>query len=214
MEIVVLILLFISIVIIWQGSKNGRGIQNHKEIIKQKPKTVNPRPERIDRQFNEEKYSGTYIFRKGKMIKADSVFFARTSGNLDKMIKALNTPTNLIDRHFLLLNIVISTYKYRNQPEMANLCKKVAEMHIKEFPEIWEDMKEDFKDFLPRVPTFENYALLLTEEGKYKEAIEVCKKAVDFGLRDGTKSGYKGRIERIKKKWEKGDCKMNSVQQY
>ena len=53
---------------------------------------------------------------------------------------------------------------------------------------------------LPRVPTFQHYATLLTERGQFERVIQVCESAIGFGLDDGTKGGYKGRIERIKKK--------------
>lgn len=39
---------------------------------------------------------------------------------------------------------------------------------------------------------------------KYDEAIEVCEKAISYGYtNDGTKNGYKGRIERLEKKKNK-----------
>ena len=47
---------------------------------------------------------------------------------------------------------------------------------------------------------FPYLATVLTEDGHYDEAIEVCRKAINFGLDDGTKSGFAGRIERIRKK--------------
>ncbi|MFU8815520.1 MAG: hypothetical protein ACNA7W_09250 [Pseudomonadales bacterium] len=64
-------------------------------------------------------------------------------------------------------------------------------------------MKKEFPSVapgLPRVPTFQKYATLLTEDGEYGTAIEVCRRAISFGLEDGTKAGYEGRIARIEKK--------------
>ena len=142
----------------------------------------------------------TYIIRMGKSVKADEVFFAWTSGNLPDMLKALPMKTNPIDRHSLLLNIVMITYKGRRDPKLRKLCKEIAEKHISEFPELAPALKEDMGGNLPRVPTFQYLAALLTEDGDYEEAIKVCNTAMKFGLSDGTQSDYEGRIERIRKK--------------
>ena len=55
---------------------------------------------------------------------------------------------------------------------------------------------------LPRVSTFQHYAAVLAERGEFERAVHVCEAAIAFGLHDGTKGGYEGRIERIKKKAE------------
>ena len=61
-------------------------------------------------------------------------------------------------------------------------------------------LKEDMGGTLPRVTTFQHYATVLTEDGEYEKAISICEKALEYGLHDNTKSGFEGRIERIKKK--------------
>ena len=133
---------------------------------------------------------------------ADSVFDAWTSGDLSDMLAQLDQKTTLVDRHFLLMNIVAVTYKGRDDPEMRTICRKTAQMHIDEFPRIKPALKRSV-GILPRVPTFQQYATVLAEEQKFDEAIEVCEKAIKFGLSDGTKGDYQGRIERIKKKKNK-----------
>jgi hypothetical protein len=70
--------------------------------------------------------------------------------------------------------------------------------HIAEFGKIAPALEKEM-GFLPRVITFQHYATLLTEDGKYDDAIDICNTALKFGLDDGTKSGFQGRIERIKK---------------
>jgi len=144
-----------------------------------------------------------WVVRQGEALEADEVFDAWTSGSLDQMLAAMEKPTNPIDRHFLLLQIVEHTYKNRTDPEMADLLAATAEKHIQEFPGIAPKLKEDMHGILPRVPTYQHYATLLTERGEYAQAIEVCEEALRLGLHDGTKSGFEGRIERIKKKRDK-----------
>jgi hypothetical protein len=59
------------------------------------------------------------------------------------MLSALEMKTNKIDRHVLLMEIVSETYKHRTDPEMAQTCARVAEMHIAEFPQIAGPLKKD-----------------------------------------------------------------------
>lgn len=142
----------------------------------------------------------TFVFRQGKHILADETFNAWTSGDLDKMLKASELDTNPIDRHFLLQSIVTETYKLRKEEKYRDLCIEYAEKHLEEFDKIATALKEDMDGVLPRVTTFQNYSTLLSELGDYERAISVCEVAISYGLADGTKSGFQGRIERIKKK--------------
>jgi hypothetical protein len=142
----------------------------------------------------------TFTFRQGKIVPIDDAFQAWTSGDPDEMLKAAITKTNPIDRHFLLQSIITETYKLRKEEKYRNICIDYAEKHLQEFTSIATALKEDMGGTLPRVTTFQHFATILTENGEYEKAIEVCQKAISFGLHDGTQSGYEGRIARIKKK--------------
>lgn len=140
-----------------------------------------------------------YTTRQGQLIRTDAAFDAWTSANMPAMLRALQTPTNPVDRHFLLLTIVQQAYRNRNNPEMRSILLKHARQHVDEFSGLAGPLKQELGK-LPQVPTFPYLATVLTEDGHYDEAIEVCRKAINFGLDDGTKSGFAGRIERIRKK--------------
>lgn len=148
------------------------------------------------------KLKNTYVCRMGRHVKADEAYFASTSGDIQRMVRALDLSTNPVDRHFLLQTLVTETYKHRRtDPVMAELCAKVAEIHLAEFPKLAQGLKKDMPNgSLPWVLTFQHFATLLTEKQDFKRAIEVCEMALRYGLDDGTKSGYRGRIQRIKKK--------------
>ncbi|MGP4846186.1 hypothetical protein ACTXGQ_18810 [Marinobacter sp. 1Y8] len=142
-----------------------------------------------------------YTVRDGQLTPTDSAFDAWTSRDLEKMVSELETKTTLVDRHFLLMTIVDEAYKLRkNDTEMRALCQKVSEMHLAEFSKIRPALEKSLGGVLPRVPTFQKYATLLTEQDEFDRAVEVCEIALSFGLHDGTKSGFEGRIARIKKK--------------
>ena len=141
----------------------------------------------------------SFVIRQSKHIPTDKVFDAWSSGELKRMIDAAKIKTNLVDRHFLLQAIVAETYKLRKDSKYRNLCVSFAEMHLDEFDKIAPALKADMGGVLPRVTTFQYYATVLTEQGESEKAISVCQIAISYGLKNGTKSGFQGRIERIKK---------------
>lgn len=54
---------------------------------------------------------------------------------------------------------------------------------------------------LPHYPAFETLVKTYEKQGRFSDAIQVCKKAIDLGFSDdGTKGGMQGRIERLEKK--------------
>lgn len=142
----------------------------------------------------------SFTIRQGKSVPINDAFEAWTSADLNLMLKAVSTKTNQIDRHFLLQNIVETTYKLRKEDKYRQLCIKYAEKHLEEFSVIAPILKDDMDGILPRISTFQNYATVLTEDGNYDKAISICEIALEYNLHDNTQSGFEGRILRIKKK--------------
>jgi hypothetical protein len=143
--------------------------------------------------------SQRYVLRGGRSVPADEVFEACASGDFERMRRALDLPTNWIDRHFLLLALIQESYRQRADPERAAECARLSEMHLAEFAQIAPELLREFGS-MPRVPTFQHYATVLTEQGDYDRAVWVCELAKHYRLDDGTKSGFDGRIARIRKK--------------
>ena len=53
-------------------------------------------------------------------------------------------------------------------------------------------------EFIPRrFPSFQRLAIIYENQGKYEEAIKICELALKLNLKDGTKTGFKGRIKRL-----------------
>lgn len=125
--------------------------------------------------------------------------------SIKQRIAEIPRRTDPVDRHFYLLRLVDETYSRRhNTKRMRQLCEQVCQQHVREFPRIAkalldEDAKYSKNPSLPHVTTFQHLATLLTEKGDYSGAIRVCRRAISFGLWDGTKGGYEGRIERIRR---------------
>jgi hypothetical protein len=139
------------------------------------------------------------IIREGRPVPADEVFEAWTSGDLKRMVSALSLPTNPVDRHFLLMGVCQQAYRLRSaERAMRDLARRVGLQHIQEFEALRKPLVRDL-GVLPRVPTFQNLPTLLAEDGEYQLAIEVCERAIGFGLSDGTKGGFPARMARLRK---------------
>lgn len=122
------------------------------------------------------------------------------SGDIPQMIRALSLKGNLVDRHFLLMQLCRQAYRLRkSDPNMRKLARDVGLQHVREFPEIRGPLTRHL-GILPRVPSFQNVATLMAEEADFQAAINVCESAIGFGLSDGTAGGFESRIERLKKK--------------
>ena len=146
--------------------------------------------------------SSTFKSRDGKAMPVDEAFVAWTTGTLDQMIEATNSKTHPIDRHFLLQRIVRESYKLRKDRKHQEICLKFANKHLDEFDELASALKKDMDGVLPRITVFQHHATVLTENGDFNQAIEICNKAIEYQLHDGTQSGFEGRIERILKKMD------------
>jgi hypothetical protein len=129
----------------------------------------------------------------------DEVYLARLSRNLSEMLKVVDLETTIMNRHFLLQGIVEQTYKLRKVKHYNDLCLEFCEKHLSELPSLIEALKDEFGG-LPIILTFQNHSTILTEIGEYDKAIKICENAISLGLEDGTKGGYQGRIDKIKKK--------------
>lgn len=133
---------------------------------------------------------------------ANEIYFAWTSGDLQRMLKVIHLETNAIDRHFLLSSIVQQTYILRKNKEMNNICKDIAEQHMRELPNLLPIITKEIgvNGTPPHIPTLQYLSTILTEENNFAGAIDICQKGIDLGLHDNTVSGFAGRISRIRKK--------------
>ena len=140
------------------------------------------------------------VERMGKWMDADEVFHAWMSADLPRMLKARTIKTNPVDRHFLLQSIVKETYRRRKDQRMRRFCIETGLTHFSELGALVAGLRADFQGNLPRIPLYGWLSTALAEDGRFDEAIQVCQAAHDHGLEDGTKSGYLGRAERLRKK--------------
>jgi len=129
--------------------------------------------------------------------------------DLESIIAKLSNEQEPLARHFLFQEIVENAYKHRADDRQRSLFIHYAEMHVDEFDKIVPDLKEKFGDS-PKAITFQYLATILTEDGYFQKAVDICDLALKYGLHDGTKTGYKGRIKRIQRK--ANQTKKNRIQ--
>ena len=106
-----------------------------------------------------------------------------------------------VDKHFYLMNAADCYYKQRDSREDAlTLAEKYHLMDVKLFPQYKRSLAKDMGGVLPRIPSFQQLAIIYDKAGRYQEAIDICKLALKYDLTDNTKSGYTGRLEKLQKK--------------
>ena len=106
-----------------------------------------------------------------------------------------------VDKHFYLMGAADCYYKQRDSREDAlALAEKYHLMDVKLFPQYKGLLVKDMGGILPRIPSFQQLAIMYEKAGRYQDAIDICKLAMDYGLTDTTKSGYAGRLENLQKK--------------
>ena len=92
-------------------------------------------------------------------------------------------------------------HKQREKSEYLDkcieFCKKDIEI-LQEFKKAY--IKREGQTTLPSIPSFQQLAIIYEKQGKYAEAIEVSSKALSCGVKDKTKGGFNGRIEKLEKK--------------
>ncbi|RUO35550.1 hypothetical protein CWE13_11515 [Aliidiomarina shirensis] len=128
---------------------------------------------------------------------------AEVPDELTQPVAELEKTKDPLARHRLYQQITENSYKNRNDAGWRQISKTFSKQHIAEFPDIVKPLKKANGGSLPQVLTFQNYATLLAEDGQYTDAIAVCERALEFGLDDKTKTGFSGRLERIRKQQEK-----------
>lgn len=122
---------------------------------------------------------------------------------LAEITQALAKEQEPLARHRLLTQITDTTYRQRKDAQYRAACDYFSTLHINEFGQIKQPLKESNSGKLPQVMTFQNYANLLLEDERFDEAIKVCRQALAFGLDDKTQTGFAGRIERIQVRQKK-----------
>jgi tetratricopeptide (TPR) repeat protein len=103
---------------------------------------------------------------------------------------------NILDKHFLYLQLIESHYKNREKDHHYQLAKYYCQKQISIAPAVAHSFLSEFPQPLPSHTGFHQLAIILEKEKKYHEAIELCKEALQLGWN----GDWLKRIEKIENK--------------
>lgn len=125
---------------------------------------------------------------------------ALASGEESIMIAALEETDDPLLQDALLTRIVATYYRRRSEPAARELFYHYAGRHIEMIPSVLTVLGQSGNERPVRMDTFKMAAIAMEEDKRYAEAIALCNSALSLGLENGTKTGFEGRIARLKKK--------------
>lgn len=126
---------------------------------------------------------------------SDSFFETLNSGKLDDWIALTQTPLTREKFQAVVHKIAKATYPKRKNKKMRKIFSAQAQRYIDEV-EI-KTPADSISEYI-----YKSLAIVLQEDQKFEKAIDLCIKAINLKMDDGTKTGYPGRIERLKKAQE------------
>lgn len=104
--------------------------------------------------------------------------------------------------HFLYNGFIKLFYKHReadpkNEERLIEICKMDVNL-FPEFRDAWFAQNPDY-NFLPQIPSFQRLAQVYERKDQLQDAINICLLAIEYGLDDGTKGGFEGRLIKLQK---------------
>jgi hypothetical protein len=136
----------------------------------------------------------------------EEVAEAITANDLERMQRLLPQISDPLLQHALMTHMVAIAHKGRKDENMRRLLKTVARTYVADFDGIGPQLQTQEQEIKDKAPIFKWLAIVLEEEGEYTELLALCHTALDWELEDGTKTGYRGRIQRIQKKMQRADA--------
>ena len=115
---------------------------------------------------------------------------------LKRAFEEYQAATSVSDRYSALQNMVGECYKQRKSADYLNYGAQLAQEYIALFQAA---TAEQGKTAELKSAGFLHLATLLNDTQAFDAAIVLCRKALEFGLSDGTVTGFEGRISRIEK---------------
>lgn len=113
--------------------------------------------------------------------------------------------SKLVDQHFFLMTAADCYYKQRDTRDNGlYLSEQFNRADVDLFPRYKSALKREMGGVLPRIPSFSQLAIIYEKEGRYQDAIDICRLALKNGVQEKTKSGFEGRIEKLEKKIDDG----------
>lgn len=118
--------------------------------------------------------------------------------------KAMDQAKDPWERHTIYARSIELAYRERkSDPAMQDRVIEYGTLYMNEFAHLKQAVAQALGEDALRNPVFKQLAITLEEKDLLDKAVNVCMNAITHELKDGTKTGYEGRMERIRKKMEK-----------
>jgi hypothetical protein len=137
---------------------------------------------------------------KTQALKEAKLAAIMASEDVEKMAAALNDISDPLPRHHLISAMVKGVYPKRKDAAAREQLYAYGNIYLDEFDGMAPAMKAHAAPEQMDVPVLKCLCIAMEEDQRYDEALDICRLALDWHLDDGTKTGYEGRMLRIKKK--------------
>ncbi|MCE9786591.1 hypothetical protein [Shewanella chilikensis] len=122
---------------------------------------------------------------------------------LKRAMEQYQASEGAIEAHDALLAVIGECYKQRKNSKYLQLGQEYDTAYSALFAASREKVlskspKAEFKGI-----GFMQLSTLCSDAGRFDAAIALCNKAIEYGLQDGTVTGFEGRIKRIEKARDK-----------
>jgi hypothetical protein len=121
------------------------------------------------------------------------------SGPTDCLDKALALEDPL-DRWQRLASIAEKAYRGRSQPLQRARFVRCARAMMADYERVAPRLQSTEEDQPLVLPVLRQLAILLDQEGDLVGATAVCRQALAWGVEDGTRTGFAGRLARLRQK--------------
>ena len=102
-------------------------------------------------------------------------------------------------QHLALTAAIAECYKQRKNAEYVEYGAELCQRYLEIFAVYIKAVKTDNPDAEVKGTGMMHLSTLLNDNGQFDSAVSICKTAIEYGLTDGTVTGFAGRIVRIEK---------------
>ncbi|ABZ78525.1 conserved hypothetical protein [Shewanella halifaxensis HAW-EB4] len=109
--------------------------------------------------------------------------------------QASDTPA----QYLAVSTAIAECYKQRKHSEYVQYGATLSQSYLELFSAYVKSLKAENPDAEVKGAAMMHLSTLLNDNGEFDSAISICKTAIEYGLTDGTVTGFEGRITRIDK---------------
>jgi len=121
---------------------------------------------------------------------------------LDSLLNKLTRQRQPLERFTIYTELLKEAYRTRKKPASRQLLMEQGKYFVAEMENMLPALRDEMGPEPEALP-IKWIAIALEEDGRYEDAMSICHQAIDWKLRDGTKTGFAGRIARLDRKRQK-----------